>query len=170
MNAEGRPGQFRDGVRRLARRMRPADRRPAEEPATTLERSERTEHLPGVYGNRPRGAHPCRGLFAATEAFGVPLWDLPFEVSGADRPTAIERARRLARRLLDRGWTVVIVEEGTGSPEREVALDEALAVLAGDEPWEPSQQMFSLVATDAGRDAYRGHSDRRRSHRVGFNF
>ena len=53
---------------------------------------------------------------------------------------------------------------------REVALGEALAVLEREEPWEPSQEMFSLVATERGRDAYRRHNLRRRLHRVGFNY
>lgn len=137
----------------------------------TAERSAATEYLPGVYESRPRATHACRGLFAATEGFGVPLWDLRWEISNADKPAAIGRARRFARRLLSRGWAVMVVEPwATSNEERDVPFDEALAVLSRGEPWEPSQEMFSLVATDSGQGLYRMHSLRRPLHRVGFNY
>ena len=91
------------------------------------------------------------------------------EISNSES-AAIGRARRLARRLLSRGWAVMVVEPwATGNEERHVPSDEALAVLSRSEPWEPSQEMFSLVATDSGQDLYRMHSLRRPLHRVGFN-
>lgn len=52
--------------------------------------------------------------------------------------------------------------------DREVPLDEAMAVLDRDEPWEPSHQAFSLVATDCGHELYWRHGERRRLHLVGF--
>ena len=65
----------------------------------------------------------------------------------------------------------MIVEQWAVSDSgREVAVDEALAVLGRDETWEPSQQMFSLVATDCGREVYGGHGERRRLHYAGFNY
>jgi len=136
----------------------------------TRDRAAQTEHLPGIYEHRPRGTHACRGLFAATESDGVPLWNLPWEISRADRQTAIERSRRLARRLLARGWASMVAKAWASSDSWwDVAPGEALAVLERDEPWEPSQGMFSLVATECGREVYANHSRRRPPHRVGYN-
>ncbi len=132
-----------------------------------LRRSEHTEYLAGVYDLRERRRDFCRAMFAACEDFGTPLWDIPMEITGKTGSDATATARRLARRLLVGGW-VVMVEESASGPERELAREEALAVLSLPDPWTPPGIMLSLVATDSGQDAYWKHAARRPHHRVGF--
>ena len=71
--------------------------------------------------------------------------------------------------MLLRRWVLMEAAQGIGGSKRTPTLDEALAIIERGEPWEPSDPMFSLLATDAGETAYRKHNNRRLHHRVGFN-
>lgn len=134
-----------------------------------LRRSEHTEYLPGVYDLRKRRQDWCRAMSAACEDFGTALWDIPMEITGKTGPGPNATARRLARRLLVRGW-VTMIEEHASGPGLALGPAEALAVLDRPEPWTAPGVMFSLIATEPGQDAYWRHTARRPHHRVGFNY